>query len=424
MRTWTPPVIPELPGAGEAPKLFNTAKGRLEHPAIQDDRATLYVCGLTPYDATHIGHAFTYLTFDIMQRAWRDAGIETVYAQNITDIDDPLLERANATGVDWRGLADEQIGLYRSDMHRMGMIPPDHFVAVTEAIDEIAGGVEELIDLGYAYTVPTPESEAGDDIYFDVRGAQRQSQWRLGDVAPYERALLETLSAERGGDPEREGKRDVLDPLLWRSARVGEPSWESVVGEGRPGWHIECAVIARQALGELFTVQGGGHDLVFPHHEFTAAHVTAISGKPLAHAFCHAALVSYDGHKMSKSRGNLVFVSKLLDGTHAGHPVDPSAIRLALLANHYRTEWEWFDSDLERAERRLAAWREGLDRTTAEPVSASAVLQQLRAALANDLDTPVMLATLDAALAAGVDDPCLVAHAVQALLGVKLQPEE
>ncbi|KUF06728.1 cysteine--1-D-myo-inosityl 2-amino-2-deoxy-alpha-D-glucopyranoside ligase [Leucobacter sp. G161] len=423
MRTWTPPVIPELPGSGEAPKLFNTATGRMEHPAIQDDRATLYVCGLTPYDATHIGHAFTYLTFDIMQRAWHDAGIETVYAQNITDIDDPLLERANDTGVDWRALADEQIGLYRSDMHRLGMIPPAHFVAVTEAIDEIAYGVKQLIERGFAYTVPTPDAE-GDDIYFDVRGAQKESQWRLGDVAPYERDLLETLSAERGGDPEREGKRDVLDPLLWRAARDGEPSWESAVGVGRPGWHIECTVIAREALGELFTVQGGGHDLVFPHHEFTAAHATAISGKPLAHAYCHAALVSYDGHKMSKSRGNLVFVSKLLDGAHAGHCVDPSAIRLALLANHYRSEWEWFDTDLERAERRLAAWREGLERTPEEPASAAVVLQQLRAAMANDLDTPVMLATLDAALDAGVDDPCLIANAVHALLGVQLQPGE
>lgn len=303
------------------------------------------------------------------------------------------------------------------------MIPPAHFVAVTESIDEIAYGVKQLIERGFGYTVPTPDAE-GDDIYFDVRGAQKESQWRLGDVAPYERALLETLSAERGGDPEREGKRDVLDPLLWRAAREGEPSWESAVGTGRPGWHIECTVIAREALGELFTVQGGGHDLVFPHHEFTAAHATAISGKPLAHAFCHAALVSYEGNKMSKSRGNLVFVSKLLDGSHAGHQVDPAAIRLALLAHHYRTEWEWFDSDLERAERRLAAWREGLDRVSAEPASASGVLQQLRAAIANDLDTPVMLAILDSALDAGVDDPALIADAVLALLGVQLLPGE
>ena len=419
MRTWTPPVIPELPGEGTAPKLFNTSTGRLEHPAIQDGRASLYVCGITPYDATHIGHAFTYLAFDIMQRAWRDAGIEAVYAQNITDVDDPLLERAQETGVDWRGLADDQIGLFRSDMHRLGMIPPGHFVAVTEAIEEIAYGVKQLVERGFAYSVPT-EDAAGDDIYFDVRAAETGSQWRLGDVAPYDRALMETLSAERGGDPERVGKRDTIDPLLWRAAREGEPSWESPVGEGRPGWHVECTVIAQQALGELFTVQGGGSDLVFPHHEFTAAHATAITGKPLAHAYCHAALVSYEGHKMSKSRGNLVFVSKLLDGTHAGRVVNPAAVRLALLAHHYRTEWEWFDTDLERAERRLAAWREGLARESADPVPAASVLQQMRAALANDLDTPVMLAVVDAALDHGVDAPELVADAVQALLGVTL----
>ncbi len=419
MRTWTAPIVPKLPGASSAPRLFNTASGRFEHPAIQDGRASLYVCGITPYDATHLGHAFTYLTFDIMQRAWIDAGIETVYAQNITDIDDPLLDRAGATGVDWKDLADEQIGLFRSDMHRLGMIPPAKYTAVTEVIDEIAYGVKQLVERGFGYSVPTPDSD-GDDIYFDIRAASASSEWRLGDVAPFERALMETLSAERGGDPEREGKRDLLDPLLWRAARAGEPSWESPVGPGRPGWHIECSVIARRDLGELFTVQGGGEDLVFPHHEFTAAHATAISEKPLAHAYCHVALVSYEGHKMSKSRGNLVFVSTLLDGTHGTPAADPSAIRLALLAHHYRTEWEWFDGDLAQADRRLSAWRSGLTKVSDDPKSASAVIQQLRSALANDLDTPVMLAILDAALDQGVDRPDLIADAAQALLGVTL----
>ncbi|GAB2570620.1 cysteine--1-D-myo-inosityl 2-amino-2-deoxy-alpha-D-glucopyranoside ligase [Leucobacter ruminantium] len=422
MRTWTPPELPELPGEGSLPRLFNTATGRMEHPAIPEGRALLYVCGITPYDATHLGHAFTYLAFDIMQRAWRDAGIETVYAQNITDVDDPLLERADATGVDWRTLADEQIGLFRSDMFRMGMIPPEHYIAVTEQIDEIAAAVRGLQDLGFAYAVPT-EGAAGDDIYFDTRAAERESQWRLGDVAPYDRELMLRLSAERGGDPERPGKRDPLDPLLWRSARPGEPSWESSVGEGRPGWHVECSVIATGALGGAFTVQGGGSDLVFPHHEFTAAHATALSGTPLAHAYCHAGLISYQGHKMSKSRGNLVFVSKLLDGEHpgqCGRPADPSAIRLGLLAHHYRSEWEWRDEDLGVAERRLEAWRDGLARESADPVSSVGVLQQLRAAIANDLDTPVMLATLDAALDRGVDDAELLSAAVDALLGVKL----
>ncbi|MFD5600740.1 cysteine--1-D-myo-inosityl 2-amino-2-deoxy-alpha-D-glucopyranoside ligase [Leucobacter sp. NPDC058333] len=414
MRTWTAPELPTLPGTGVAPKLFNTATERLEHPAMPEGRALLYVCGITPYDATHLGHAFTYLAFDIMQRAWRDAGIETVYAQNITDVDDPLLERANDTGVDWRALADEQIGLFRSDMHRMGMLPPEHYVAVTEQIDEIAAAVRELLDRGFAYFVPTDDAD-DNDIYFDTAAAERESQWRLGDVAPYDHDLMLRLSAERGGDPERPGKRGPLDPLLWRAARASEPSWESPVGAGRPGWHIECSVIARGALGGAFTVQGGGSDLVFPHHEFTAAHATALSGTPLAHAYCHAGLVSYHGHKMSKSRGNLVFVSKLLDSG-----ADPSAIRLGLLAHHYRSEWEWRDSDLDMANRRLEAWRAGLQRTSEDPMPAAAVVRQLRSAIANDLDTPVMLANLDAALDNGVDSPALVADAVLALLGVQL----
>ncbi|MBO1902543.1 cysteine--1-D-myo-inosityl 2-amino-2-deoxy-alpha-D-glucopyranoside ligase [Leucobacter weissii] len=414
MRTWTPPVLPALTGAGDAPRLFNTATERIEHPPIAEGRATLYVCGITPYDATHLGHAATYLAFDVLLRAWRDAGIETRYAQNITDIDDPLLERAGQTGVDWRALADEQIGLYRSDMHRLGMIPPDSFVAVTERIGEISEAVRRLLDLGLAYSVPAAESK-GDDLYFDTLEAERLTQWRLGDVAPYDRALMELLSAERGGDPERPGKRSPLDPLLWRAARAGEPEWDSAVGPGRPGWHIECSVIAAAELGSAFTVQGGGSDLIFPHHEFTAAHATALSGMPLAHAYCHVGLVGYQGHKMSKSRGNLVLVSELLD-----RGADPSALRLALLAHHYRSEWEWLDSDLDTARRRLDAWRAGLTRVSADPADSVAVLQQLRQSLANDLDTPVMLAALDSALDRGVDDPETVAAAVQALLGVSL----
>lgn len=414
MRTWTAPELPSLPGHGQSPRLFNTATERLEHPPIEDERATLYVCGVTPYDATHLGHAATYLAFDIMLRAWRDAGIETVYAQNITDIDDPLLERAHATGVDWRALADEQIALYRSDMYRLGMIPPDQYTAVTECIDDIADAVHRLRARGLAYEMPSPEAQ-GEDLYFDIRGAERETQWRLGDVAPFDRQLMELLSAERGGDPERLGKRDPLDPLLWRAAREGEPSWQSVVGEGRPGWHIECSVIAARALGSAFTVQGGGADLIFPHHEFSAAHGTALSGTPFARIYCHAGLVSYQGHKMSKSRGNLVFVSKLLE-----NGAEAAAIRLALLSHHYRDEWEWFDEDLVFAHRRLEAWRNGLSKRDEHSMSSIEVLDQLRKAIANDLDTPVMLATLDAAFDRGVDDSELIADAVHALLGIDL----
>lgn len=418
MRTWTAPKLPELPGTGQLPRLFNTASGRLEHPPLSNERATLYVCGITPYDATHLGHAATYLAFDLMQRAWIDAGIETVYAQNITDVDDPLLERAKATGVDWKHLADDQISLFRSDMFRLGMLPPQQYVAVTERIAEIAAAVAKLRELGLAYEVATADSD-GNDLYFDVRQAQIVSEWRLGDVAPYDTQLMQRLSAERGGDPQREGKRDPLDPLLWRAAREEEPSWPSEVGPGRPGWHIECSVIAAGALGNAFTVQGGGADLVFPHHEFTAAHATALSGTPLAHAYCHVGLISYQGHKMSKSRGNLVLISRLLE-----NGADPSAIRLGIMAHHYRSEWEWFDEDLQTAHRRLHAWREGIARVSGDPLDAHEVLAQLRQALANDLDTPVMLATLDAALDRGVDQPGLIADATQALLGITLLESE
>lgn len=418
MRTWTMPTIPALPGRGQQPKLFNSSTSRLEHPPLQDGRASLYVCGITPYDATHIGHAFTYLTFDIMQRAWIDAGIEVDYAQNITDIDDPLLERASATGVNWKQLAEEQVSLYRSDMYRLSMLPPKAFVAVTEVIDDIASAVEDLVRLGLTYELRSPDSEYA-DIYFDTNHASQETQWRLGDVSGLERQLMLTLNRERGGDPDREGKRDPLDPLLWRGKRDGEPSWESVLGEGRPGWHIECSAIAVKELGNAFTVQGGGADLIFPHHEFSAAHATASTGTPLAHLYSHAALVSYDGSKMSKSQGNLVFVSRLLD-----RGVDPAALRLALLNHHYREEWEWFDSDLEIANRRLAAWRAGYVKDGNDRASSLHVIQQLRAALANDLDTPVMLVALDVAWDRGVDDPKLLADATEALLGVSIRPEQ
>ena len=417
MRTWTPPEIPEVPGETPTLKLFNTATNKLQFVPVEEGIASLYVCGITPYDATHIGHAFTYLTFDLMQRAWIDGGVTPVYAQNITDIDDPLLERAQDVGVDWRDLAANQIALYRSDMYRLGIIPPQHFIAVTERIDEIAEMVQRLHQLGYAYKVPSPDG--GPDIYFDVNAASKDSQWQLGDVSQYERGLMLLLSRERGGDPERIGKRDPLDPLLWRGKRDGEPTWDTVVGSGRPGWHVECSEIALSALGNAFTVQGGGEDLRFPHHEFSAAHVTAVTDMPMAHHYCHVSFVSYQGHKMSKSRGNLVFVSKLLDSG-----VAPGVLRLALLAHHYRSEWEWFDSELELAQRRIHAWRTGMSRKSDDPLSSQYVVQTIRTEMANDLNTPVMLATLDAAWDRGVDDPQLLADATEALLGVTVTPRE
>lgn len=415
--SWARPPVPRLPGAGRPPRLHDTATGERLCSAPDDVIARLYVCGITPYDATHIGHASTYLAFDTLQRVWLDAGLEVHYAQNITDVDDPLLERAEATGVPWRELADQQIDLFRGDMAALRILPPQDYVAVTEVIDEIADAVAVLLERGTAYRVPTPGTADGgaetDDVYFDIASAARTSPWRIGEESNLDRDEMVALSAERGGDPDRPGKRDPLDPLLWRAARDGEPSWESVLGRGRPGWHIECSVIALKHLGHDFTVQGGGADLIFPHHDLSAGHAAALSGHPLAKVFSHAGLVAYQGEKMSKSLGNLVLVSELLQ-----RGVPAPAIRLALLAHHYRDEWEWTQEGLDRALRRLDAWRS--IRSKADGTSALDVLNQVRDRLADDLDTPGALAAIDAAAASGVDDPTLIRAIADALLGVAL----
>jgi len=427
MRAWSHPVIPSIPGTSDAPRLHDTATATIVE-AKPTDVARLYVCGITPYDATHLGHAATYLAFDTLQRVWLDGGYRVHYAQNVTDVDDPLLERATATGVDWRELAAEQTDLFRADMEALGIIPPNDYVAVTDVIDDISAAVQKLRDSALAYRVPTPDAlptpdGPGADLYFDIRAAERQAPWALGEESNLDLDAMLTLFAQRGGDPDRAGKRDRLDPLLWRAAREGEPSWESPVGAGRPGWHIECSVIALAELGTDFTVQGGGSDLIFPHHDMSAGHAAALSGHPLAQVYSHTGMVAYQGEKMSKSLGNLVLVSKLRAGGS-----DPRAIRLALLAQHYRTDWEWTAEQLVAAEARLAAWTLAFGpiavpaAVAAESASesAAAVVERMRAALVDDLDTRTALEAVDAAVAAGVDDPALVGTAIDALLGIKL----
>ncbi|MBF4462340.1 MULTISPECIES: cysteine--1-D-myo-inosityl 2-amino-2-deoxy-alpha-D-glucopyranoside ligase [unclassified Rathayibacter] len=415
MRAWNSPDVPRLPGRGAVPCVHDTASaGRVELSA-DDGVARLYVCGITPYDATHLGHASTYLAFDTVQRLWLDAGYSVDYAQNVTDVDDPLLERATATGVDWRVLAEEQVELFRGDMTALRILPPRHYVAVSEAIAPIADAVARLEREGVAYRVPAPEAlgEAPADLYYDIAAGENES-WHLGSESGLDAASMAELFAQRGGDPERPGKRDPLDPLLWRAERRGEPAWESPVGRGRPGWHIECSVIALKRLGGLFTLQGGGSDLVFPHHEFSAAHASSLSGRPLARAYAHAGMVAYEGEKMSKSLGNLVLVSRLREGG-----VDPRAIRLALLAHHYRSDWEWLPADLPTAQARLAAWEASVH--TRGSRSAVDVLAGVRSVLADDLDTPAALVELDRAAEEGVDDPALFSDLVDALLGIRLR---
>jgi L-cysteine:1D-myo-inositol 2-amino-2-deoxy-alpha-D-glucopyranoside ligase len=413
---WPAPLLPTLPGPGPVLKLHDTARGAVI--ATQPDTtARIYVCGITPYDATHLGHAATYLAFDLVNRVWRDAGHAVHYVQNVTDIDDPLLERAERDGEDWIVLAMRETALFREDMTALRVLPPDDYVGAVESIPRIVAHIEALLDEGLAYAL----DDGTGDVYHDVAQAPG-----FGAESGYDEATMLRFSAERGGDPDRPGKRNRLDPLLWRGARPGEPTWAGPRGvAGRPGWHIECTTIALETIGMGFDVQGGGSDLVFPHHEFSAVHAEALTAtKPFARAYVHAAMIGLDGEKMSKSRGNLVFVSRL-----RGDGVDPMTIRLALLSGHYRTDRSWTPDLLDSARERLATWRRAVGRPDGAP--AAAVLQGLRERLSDDLDSPGAIAVVDAwaarTLAAGADDdledgaPAIVADAVDALLGVALQ---
>lgn len=409
-------------------RLYDTADQKVSQVEAGPE-ATMYVCGITPYDATHLGHAATYLTFDLIYRQLLDNGHSVHYVQNITDVDDPLFERAERDGVDWRELGTSQIDLFRSDMENLSVIPPRDYIGAIESVDEVVEMVEKLLENGSAYQLTNDEYP---DVYF-----RKSATENFGYESNYSAEQMAEFFAERGGDPDRPGKEDPLDALVWRAARPGEPSWEAPFGAGRPGWHIECSAIATNRLGKSFDIQGGGSDLAFPHHEFSAAHAEAATGcARMASHYVHAGMIALDGVKMSKSLGNLVFVSKLVA---AG--VDPSAIRIGVFASHYRADRDWSDEVLAAAKARLEAWRAACAATkTASDEkavrAAAALVAEVRASLANDLDTPAALDAIDAWAAewssatgnnadagtvtgaAGAGE--FVAAALDALLGVKI----
>jgi L-cysteine:1D-myo-inositol 2-amino-2-deoxy-alpha-D-glucopyranoside ligase len=412
MDAWTGHDVPKLPGEATLPHLYDSARREVV-PSTPGETATMYVCGITPYDATHLGHAATMITFDLVQRLWRDAGHSVKYVQNVTDIDDPLLERAARDGEDWIVLGMRETALFREDMEALRMIPPAHYVGAVESIPAIAAHVRSLVADGSAYAL----DDGTGDVYFSVAAAPG-----FGYESNLSREEMTKLSAERGGDPERPGKLDPLDPLLWRGARDGEPAWDGGdLGPGRPGWHIECATIALGLLGDTIDVQGGGNDLLYPHHECSAAHAEKLTGAaPFANHYMHAGMIGLDGEKMSKSKGNLVFVSRL-----RGDGVDPMAVRLGLMTGHYRSDRQWTDDVLKAGQERLARWRSAA--SAASGPSGEGLLAAVREALRNDLDTPAALAVVDAwaeaALSSTGDDagaPALMSSTVDALLGVKL----
>ncbi|WP_068278333.1 cysteine--1-D-myo-inosityl 2-amino-2-deoxy-alpha-D-glucopyranoside ligase [Aldersonia kunmingensis] len=412
MQSWSETPVPVVPGSGPPLRLYDTAD-RQVRPVTPGPIATMYVCGITPYDATHLGHAATYLAFDLVNRVLRDAGHEVHYVQNVTDVDDPLFERAERDGEDWMVLGMRETALFREDMEALRVLPPRDYIGAVESVNEVVEFVEKLIAARAAYVVDDPEFP---DVYFRADATEQ-----FGYESGYDRATMERLFAERGGDPDRPGKRDPIDALIWRAARPGEPSWPSPFGPGRPGWHIECAAIALNRIGTGFDVQGGGSDLIYPHHEYSAAHAEAVvAGRRFARHYVHTGMIGLDGEKMSKSRGNLVFVSKL-----RAQLVDPAAIRLGLLAGHYRTDRAWTDEVLKTAQERLQRWRAAAAVETG-PAPADAIAR-LRQHLADDLDTPKAIDAIDdwtyRALEYGGSDPAApgqIVDAVDALLGIRL----
>ena len=371
--------------------LFDTAKQEVV-PFEPGHVVSMYTCGITPYDATHIGHAATFMAYDVLQRRLIDLGHEVRCVRNVTDVDDPLFAKARDLGVHYLDLAAGEEARFERDMEALNALPVYSTPRASSAIADIRGFIGMVLERGYAYVV-------GGSVYFDVSKSPN-----FGNISHYSRQKMLDLARERGGDVDNPNKRDPLDFVLWHPSASDEPSWEAVWGAGRPGWHIECSALALRELGETIDLHGGGSDLIYPHHECERAQSEAATGSPFVKHWMHVAMVFMDGAKMSKSLGNLVFVDALRKVW------DPRAIRLAIINNHYRFEWEWDDTHMPLALERLQAWQESVN----FPQDPS-TLEAVRSHLDNDLDTPRALQSIDEAVRQG-----LSGRDAAALLGVIL----
>jgi L-cysteine:1D-myo-inositol 2-amino-2-deoxy-alpha-D-glucopyranoside ligase len=376
-------------------ELYDTARRRvvLFEP---DHLVKIYTCGITPYDSAHLGHAAVYLTFDVLQRRLRDLGHETCCVRNVTDVDDDILRKARELGVHYLDLAAEEMARFDADMAVLGLLPVFSEPRATSAISDILSLVGDALEGGHAY-------QAGGAVYFDVSRFPG-----FGNVSHLDRPAMLRLAAEHGGNPDDPRKRDPLDFVLWQPSLPDEPSWESRWGPGRPGWHIECSALAMRELGTTLDVHGGGRDLIFPHHECEAAQSESVTGQPFVKLWMHVGLVGLGGEKMSKSLGNLVFVSDLVKEW------EPMVVRLALLGHHYREDWEWESADLDIAAARLEAWR-AADGSGASGLTDDPALAGTRDRLDDDLDAPGALALIDACATVGKP-----VAAAAGLLGVTL----
>jgi L-cysteine:1D-myo-inositol 2-amino-2-deoxy-alpha-D-glucopyranoside ligase len=358
-------------------QLYDSARGGV-YPLNVGPVVTMYTCGITPYDAAHLGHAFVYLSFDVLTRRLLDAGHEVRCVRNVTDVDDDMLRKARELGVNYLDLAAQEMVTFERDMKLINLLPVYSEPRATSAIPEILTLIGRTFENGMAY-------EVDGSVYFEVSKFPR-----FGNISHASREDMLDLAAIHGGRPDDPNKRDPLDFVLWQPSLDDEPAWESRWGPGRPGWHIECSALALRELGETVDVHGGGRDLAFPHHECEVAQSESVTGAQFVKHWMHVGLVALDGIKMSKSLGNLVFVHDLVQRSES------AAVRLALLDHHYREDWEWRDELLSRAQSRLATWR-----TTLTTGRSSSVLDDVRGALDDDLDTPGALRAIDAAAHAG-----------------------
>ncbi|MDP6481114.1 MAG: cysteine--tRNA ligase [Acidimicrobiales bacterium] len=385
--------------------LFDTARGEVV-PFEPGPTVTMYVCGITPYDATHLGHAFTYLTFDLVIRRLEDLGHEVHMVRNVTDVDDSILGKARELDVDYLELGATEVASFHEDLAALDLRPATAEPRATETIQPMLDLIGRLRTAGHTYTVEGT-------TFFDV------STWEeFGSVSGYDEATMTAFAAERGADPDDPRLRNPLDFILWQASADNEPSWDSPFGPGRPGWHIECSAMAMAELGQTIDLHGGGDDLVFPHHECEATQSRAANGVPLARHWMHVAMVSYEGIKMSKSLGNLVFIRNLR------HLHDPRAIRLSLLGHHYRAGFEWFDHDIDDGVTRLDRLITASTRPTGPDPAPT--LATIRNALDDDLNTAAARDALDmlagAILAGAGDDPSSAAGLAEAagLLGIRV----
>ena len=371
-------------------QLYDTAKREIV-PFTPGPLVMMYTCGITPYDATHLGHASTFLVYDILQRRLIDMGHEVRCVRNVTDVDDPLFAKARELGVHYLDLAAGEEARFNRDMVALDVLPVFSTPRASSAISDIRGFIGMVLDRGFAYS-------SGGSVYFDVSKFPT-----FGEVSHYSHEQMIEFARLRGGNVDDPHKRNPLDFVLWHPSADDEPSWDATWGPGRPGWHIECSALALRELGTTIDLHGGGSDLIFPHHECERAQSEAATGEQFVRHWMHVAMVFKDGEKMSKSLGNLVFVDQLRTLW------DPRSIRLAVIEHHYRNEWEWDEELMPRNHERLVRWKASVGG------GASEVLDIVRTCLDDDLDTPGALQAIDKAAASGAD-----VSVAAALLGVDL----